>query len=403
MRICLVGPTYPFRGGISHYTTVLCRELRSRHEVYLVSLRKQYPRWLFPGRTQKDESREVLAVDNDPVLRPLHPPSWSRAYRRIVDFGPDLVLFQWWHPYFAPCFGALARRLVRRAGIRTAYLVHNARSHERSPIERILTAYALRAPSCFVAHSEEDRRGIERVRPGASIEIGPHPAYDVFRADDGLAPEEARRRLGVPEAETLLFFGYVRRYKGLPLLLDALARVREKRDCRLLVVGEFYHDRRETYEKIRDHRLAGAVTLVDRYVPNEEVRLYFASADLVVLPYRSASQSGVAQIAFSFGKPVVATRVGGLPEVVEEGITGLLVPPDDTVALGDAIETFFRDGLAERMVSNIERSRHRFSWAAMVERIERIAEEAGRESNATPGIGAAPRAAGERSPAGIGS
>jgi len=376
MRFALIGPAHPFRGGIAHYTALLSRALQERHEVRFVSLRRQYPRLLFPGTTQHDASRDALVVESIPLIVPLRPSSWRKACRTIADFRPDLVLVQWWHPFFAPCFGTIVRRLRRAHGIRTAFVVHNARGHERSFVERTLTRWALRGASHFLAHSQEDRGALEGMCPGATIEVSPHPNYEFFRTGEAtLRPAEARARLELPEAPTVLFFGYVRRYKGLPVLVRAMAEVLHERPCRLLVVGEFYHDRRETEALVRELGIGNSVTLVDRYVANEEVGLYFAASDLVALPYRTASQSGVAQIAFAFGKPVVATRVGGLPEVVEDGVTGALVPPDDPHALAAAILHLFREARFEEMARAIESRRERFGWERIVERVEALAAE----------------------------
>ncbi len=374
MRICLVGPTYPFRGGIAHYNTVLFRELAKRHETFLVSLRKQYPNWLFPGTTQRDESERPLAVDHHPILTPLGPHTWRAAARHVERLRPDVVVIQWWHPFFAPMTGALARRL-RKRGMRVVVLCHNGRAHEASRIDGILTRYAFSAADAFIAHSSGDRDAILEMRPDAKVVVSPHPSYACFRMRDAIDRTAARSTLGLPDRETLLFFGYVREYKGLPLLLEAMAAVREKRDAQLVVVGEFYSGREEAEAIVARHALDDRVLFVDRYVANEEVQGYFECADAVVLPYRSASQSGIVQIAYEFLRPVIATRVGGLPEVIEDGTTGFLCDPSaDSIAAG--IERFFaseRDALEEQ----IRGYRARFTWDAMVDVIESIAVEPG--------------------------
>ncbi len=383
MRIALVGPTYPFRGGIAHYNTVLYRELSKRHEVFLVSLKRQYPRILFPGRTQRDESRDILAVDNDPILTPLNPLTWRRATERLASLKPDLVVFQWWHPFFGPAFGSVARGL-RRRGIRVAFLCHNGRAHERSRIDDLLAGYALRAADAFIAHSNEDASALREAVPDTPITVSPHPSYDCFQnASHPIGKSEARGRIGVGEDdEVLLFFGYVRRYKGLPVLLEAMPKLRHGK-ARLLVVGEFYHGGDEARETVRDLGIADRVTFVDRYVANEEVAPYFVAADAVILPYRSASQSGIVQIAYAFGRPVVATRVGGLPEVVDEGETGFLCEPENPDALASAIDRIL-DADRASMRGAIERGRDRFSWDRMVEVVEGIAGEADQTAAASP-------------------
>lgn len=372
MRICLVGPTYPFRGGIAHYNTVLFRELAKRHETFLVSLRKQYPNWLFPGTTQRDESERPIAVDHHPILTPLGPHTWRTAARHIERLRPDLVVIQWWHPFFAPAFGSLARRLKRR-GMRVVVLCHNGRAHEASRLDGILTRYAFSGADAFIAHSEGDRAAILETRRDARVVVSPHPSYSCFRMREEATRSEARATLGLPDRETLLFFGYVREYKGLPLLLEAMASIRDRRNVQLLVVGEFYSGRDEADALVARHGLDDRVLFVDRYVANEEVQGYFECADAVVLPYRSASQSGIVQIAYELTRPVIATRVGGLPEVVEDGGTGFLCDPNPG-SIEAAIERFFASD-PEALAQRIRDYRTRFAWDAMVDVIESLTAE----------------------------
>ncbi len=371
MNICMVGPTHPFRGGIAHYTSVLYRELSRSHNVSLVSLRSQYPNFLFPGTTQLDNSRQGIAVPNDPLLSPVNPFTWHISARAIARRNPDLVLFQWWQPFFGPSFGTVAR-LLRRWGFPSAFLCHNVQAHESSSLDGILSLYALKASASYLVHSHVDSQQLKRWIPSAVVEVAPHPRYDMFKRSACSSKADAREHLGLPDVQILLFFGNIRKYKGLPILLRALDAARRQRPIHLVVAGEFYHGRQEVQELIRELNLERSVTIVDRYVPNEEVSKFFAATDAVVLPYLSASQSGVAQVAYSFGIPVIATEVGGLPEVVEDGTTGLLVPPEDPGALSDAIVHFFEQGMAGQMSVNILGRSHYFSWQRMVEAITRL-------------------------------
>jgi len=371
MRFCLLGPTHPFRGGIAHYNTMLWRALSRRHEVAFVSMRRQYPDFLFPGTTQHDASRDALRVDDEPRLVPLSPASWKRTARRVIELEPDLAIIPWWHPFFGPCFGSVADRLAR-AGVPTCFLCHNGKAHESGLLDAWLTRRAFRSVDRFVAHSEQDAAAIRAVRPRADVRVSPHPTYDCFRADESRPPAALRSELGLAERPTLLFFGYVRRYKGLPVLLRAMPKILERHDCQLAVVGEFYHEEEETRALVRELGLESSVRIESRYVPNEEVSAWFGAADAVVLPYRSASQSGIVQIAYGFDKPVVATRVGGLPEVITEGRTGFLADPEDPDSLADAVERYFRSDRS-LLAEAIRRGRDRFSWDRMVETLEGVA------------------------------
>ena len=374
MRICLIGPTHPFRGGISHYTTLLCRALARRHAVRFIAFRRQYPGWLFPGTTDRDPSSAALrAPGAERLIDGMNPLTWVAAALRAAEFRPALVVLPWWVGFWGAAFwtiGILLRMLTRA---RIVFLCHNVVAHEAGRFDRWATRLALSVGHAFIVHSAEDARNLRELRPLARIARSPHPTYEVF-STGRLSRGEARRLLGLADDErVVLFFGFVRPYKGLPVLLEALARVLREMPVSLLVVGEFYEDRALTERRIEKLGLDGRVTLVDRYVPNEEVERYFAAADVVALPYLSATGSGICQIAFGHGRAVIATAVGCLPEVVADGRTGLVVPPGDAAALAAALVRFFREGLRDRFEREVLRRRRRFEWGRMVETIEGLA------------------------------
>jgi glycosyltransferase involved in cell wall biosynthesis len=370
LNLALVGVTHPFRGGISHYSTLLCRALRERHTVRFYSLYRQYPALFFPGRSQIDESAAALAVDHEPTIDSCNPYTWLRTARRIIRQRPDLLVISWWHPFFAPAFGTIAH-LARRAGIPSCFLCHNAVPHERSPVDRALLRYAFSAARVFIVHSRQDHDDLLELRPRATVLHHPHPSYAVFAGADTVPETEAKRRLQLTGKRVLLFFGFVREYKGLDVLLEAVQQLDPAEGHHLLVVGEFYDDRARYRAALDNLTQRGQLTLVDRYVPNEEIGLYFAAADLVAVPYLSATQSGVIQIAYGFGKPVVATAVGGIPEVVAEGRTGYLVPAGDAAAIANAVRRYFTEGDPEEFRREIAAENRRYSWDAMVDTVER--------------------------------
>lgn len=368
MKISVLGPTYPFRGGISHYTTLLVQHLRERNEVQFVSFDKQYPRFLFPGRTQIDESQRPFCTESERLLSFADPLSWRRSAARIVDFAPEAFVLSWVNPALALQFryisGYVRRHLPRT---RIVFWCHNVVLHENVPFSRALTRMALRRGDHFIVSYEEARRDLLDLRPGSAVSVAHLPELGVFHSD--ISSDEARRGLGFDEdARVALYFGFVRPYKGLMHLLRALPRAaRLVPDLRLLVVGESWGDAERYRAEVERLGIEDLVTMVDRYVPNEEVSLYFEAADLVVLPYETASGSGIIQIAYSFAKPVVTTLVGALSEVVEDGKTGFLVPPCDPQALADAIAGFFQSGRPDDFARNIERFRTRFSWDGFIE------------------------------------
>ena len=373
MKCALIGPTYPFRGGIAHYTTLLCHHLRRGHQVEFISFRRQYPDWLFPGRTDREPSRPLLAEECQRMLDPLQPWTWVQAARRIESFAPDLLLLQWWVPFWAPVWWSILWLVRRQARPRVLFISHNVLPHEASRVDRFLARRVLGQGDAIVVHSRRDRDDLLRLLPGADVRVTAHPTYEVF-AQAASSPTEARRTLGLDdETRVILFFGFVRAYKGLHYLIEALPRVLVHLDAHLLVAGEFWDDPAPYRERIRFLGLDGRVTLVDRYVPNEEVGAYFAAADLVALPYLDATQSGVVQIAFGFGVPVVTTTVGGLVETVQDGATGFLVPPGDSEALAAAILRYFQEDLGPIFRTNIRAQRDRFSWERLVMLIEELA------------------------------
>jgi glycosyltransferase involved in cell wall biosynthesis len=376
-RIAVLGLTHPFRGGIAHYCTLLVRELRKSHEVAFVTLRRQYPKLLFPGRTQHDQSAASLAEPDDPWIDSVNPLTWLATAWRLRRGGYDLVLIQWWHPFFGLCFGTIANLLLLTSRTPVAFLCHNVLPHERSRIDRLLTGFAFWRASRFIVHSQADLALLRALKPAALIRQGEHPRYAFFGAAGAPDRADARRRLGLdPDERVLLFFGYVRPYKGLRHLLDALPAIQHACPCRVLVVGEFYEPKQPYLEQLAAHGLGERVRIVDRYVDNEEVSLYFSAADVVVLPYESASQSGVAQIAFGLGVPVITTDVGGLGQAIEHDRTGLMVPPRDPAALAAAVIRFFDEGCAERFRAAIEARAAGAGWQSMAEVVLSLLQDA---------------------------
>lgn len=370
MTIEIVGTAYPLRGGISHYTSLLYRELRRRHDVRITTFTRQYPSFLFPGRSQQESGGELLRVPAEARVDSIDPRTWFSTGAEIRRRKPDLLLFQYWLPFFGPCFGTIARRARANGHTRVLYICHNIVPHEHRPGDRLFTRYAFGAADGFIVLSEAVERDLRAFLPAAPHRMVPHPVYDLFgEAQDRSA---ARSALGLPDQRLLLFFGYVRAYKGLDILLDALALVRRRLDVRLLVAGEFYDDEAKYRSRIAQLNLGEHVHIAADYIPNNRVGAYFSAADAVILPYLSATQSGIAQIAFNFDRPVVATTVGGLGEVVVEGRTGFLVPPGDAPALAEAILRFYTEDRRDGFTAAVREEKQKYSWDAMVRAIEEL-------------------------------
>jgi glycosyltransferase involved in cell wall biosynthesis len=374
MKVAVIGPTYPIRGGISHYTTLMVKRLRERHDVLFVSYLKQYPAFLFPGRTQIDDSADPIETESEPIISFANPLSWWKAAGRIASFAPEVLVFSWVNPALAVQFRAISALLRRRSPeTRIIFWCHNVTGHESRALDVILTRFAFRHGDEFIVHGEEIRKDFHALLPGAPVSVTDHPIYDVF-AEHARPSSEAREQLGLDaDAPVVLYFGFVRQYKGLKYLLEAVPDARDALPgLHLLVVGEFWDSPDEYLDRIRDLGIAECVTVHDAYVPNEEVALYFCAADIVALPYVSASASGIIQIAYGFDKPVLTTRVGSLPEVVEDGSTGYLVEPGDSAALAGALKDFFEGGRGEELSRNVSEYRERFSWDRFAEQVEEI-------------------------------
>lgn len=376
MRICVVGPTYPYRGGIAHYTTLLVTHLRAAgHVTRFYSYTRQYPRFLFPGKTDKDPSTVPLRTECEYILDPMNPLTWWQLCRKVRADAPDVLVLQWWVPYWTPSLTFISRWIKRNTTIRVVYICHNVVPHEGGGmLDRRFAMTVLRRGDMFIVHSEQDRYRLLALLPRAKVIKIHHPSYvELANQSTTHASAALREQLELPnDRPVLLFFGFVRPYKGLEYLIQALPHVLEVLPVHLLVVGEFWSSSQFYEAYAREFGVEHAITFVNRYVPNEELEPYFDLSEVVVLPYISATQSGVVQLAFGFGKPVITTRVGGLHEVVEDGRTGLIVPPQDENALAEAIIRYVRDGLSTPMSAAVRvvASQWPDSWRRLVESVE---------------------------------
>jgi glycosyltransferase involved in cell wall biosynthesis len=381
MKIAFLGPAPPLRGGIVTYIAMLVRVLEQRgHEIFWASFRKQYPRFLFPGTEQEGESAPWLRHANLPRFVPWSPWSWWRTARDLQRAGPRAVVLKYWIPFFAPGFCAVTWLLRRHGKIRVIYILDNVIPHEKYPCGLLLTRLALRQGHGFVAQSEQVRRDLFSVLPGTdpqAVVTTPHPVYDFgVPGRPRRSQAEARAALGLPaDVRLVLYFGFIKPYKGVVHLIDAAPRLRERYGAgiRVMVVGDIYGERESYFERVRERGVADVLQILDGFVPDETVEDYFLACDLVVLPYVSATQSGIVQIAYNYCKPVVTTNVGGLPEVVRDGETGFVVPPEDPAALAAAVVRFFDEECAPAFAAAIAGERAKYSWDRMAEALERLA------------------------------
>jgi D-inositol-3-phosphate glycosyltransferase len=360
-RIALLGPLAPWRGGLAQYLALLGESLLPAAEVRGWTFTRQYPQFLFPGDSQIDAATRRPSFPVAATLDSIGPWSWRTTARAIDAFAPGAVILKWWMPFFGPAFASSVGPL-RDRGTRVVLVCDNLVPHEHRPFDLEFTRWMLRNSDGYLVMSDAVERDLDALKRGAIRRRVPHPLYAQF--DSGRwTRESARSALGIaPDAEVALFFGFIRRYKGLDVLLDAWPRVRARRPVELIVAGEFYEDATPYRAQVAAAGGAPAVRLFDHYLPDEEVERAFKAADVVVLPYRTATQSGVTHVAWAVGLPVITTDVGGLAEAIHPGESGLVVPPDNPAALADAIVRFFAEALGPRLKEGVARVRAAHSW-----------------------------------------
>lgn len=353
-RLALVGPVTPYRGGIAQYTTELRRALAARCELHTISFRRQYPAWLYPGKSDREPGPgEFTEPQVDYILDALNPFTWASAARSIAARGCDLAVIDWWTLFWAPGF-ALMARMLRARGVPVTFLCHNLFDHDSSVIKRAVASHLLAQADAYLVHGNAQADALRRQFPSKHVVVHPHPTYDRF--PEPLQPPVGRGRL------ELLFFGFIRPYKGLDTLISALARLNDPA-VHLSVVGEPWCQ----VERLRaDVEASGApnVHLHLDYVDDASAASFFARADLVVLPYRSATSSGVAAVAYHYDRPILATRVGGLPDVVQEGRTGFLVDAESPGQIAACIKELTRERL-NNMRGAVRSIKTRFTWDSL--------------------------------------
>jgi len=372
MKIALIGPAFPYRGGIAHHTNMLYTYLRKHgHEVDLITFTRQYPKFLYPGEFQEElgDGGDWGGIRSERMIDSINPFNWIKVGRELKRRNYDLIAFKFWLPFFGPAFGTIAR-LAHRKGRKDIVIVcENLIPHEKRPGDLAFTKYFFRYCNMAVAQSSVVKRDLERLFPSIPHVMLPHPTYENFGAS--LAKEETRSRLGITAPKVILFFGFVRKYKGLDRLLAAMPEiVRRIPDAHLLVVGEFFEDAEPYLAQIREGGVEKHVTIHDRYVPNEEVAEWFSVADMLVLPYHSATNSGIAQIAYNFATPVIVTDVGSLSEIVIDGVTGFVLRDPSPEGIASAVEKMYEGDTIARFSEGIKVERRKYSWDAFVEGIE---------------------------------
>jgi len=376
MKIIILGTAYPYRGGLAAFNERLAYEFQKEgHDVETYTFTHQYPDFLFPGKTQysSDPAPEDLNI-----VRKVHsynPFNWGKVGREIAKKNPDVLIFAYWMSFMAPCMGTIARKVRKNHHTRILALVHNMMPHEPNILDKFLPPYFVKSMDGFMALSESVVKDIERLdKRNCPKRFSPHPIYDHY--GERLSREQALSLLKLdPEYHYVLFFGFIRAYKGLDLLLDAFADERlQQQKVKLLVAGEFYGSPEPYMQQIKNHDLEDTVLLFNDYIPDNEVNRFFSAADIVAQPYKTATQSGVTQIAFHFEKPMLVTNVGGLAEIVPDGKIGYVVEPDSK-QIADALWRFFQEKKQEEFERNVVEEKKKYAWSEFTKAIDKVMEK----------------------------
>lgn len=367
MKIVILGPAHPYRGGLASIMETMAREYQRRgDEVKVYTFSLQYPSLLFPGKSQTVDAPAPHDLHIERVMNTCNPLNWVALGNRLRKEAPDMILMKYWTPFMAPCFGTIARIARKNGKTKVICQIDNVEPHEHHLIDKPFNSYYLGAVDGFVYMSEQVGGELKAYTSAPAI-FSPHPMFEHF--GERVERTEACAKLGLDaEKRYLLFFGLIRDYKGLDLLLEAFEKIDDD-SLRLLVAGEFYNDK-EQYRAALE-RLGERVVLHDHFIPDAEVAAYFSVADALVLPYRTATQSGVTQIAYNFSVPMVVTRVGGLPEIVPDGKVGFVCEPT-AEGVHKAIVQLYEGDALQRFAENFPAERKRFSWATMCDKLVEV-------------------------------
>jgi glycosyltransferase involved in cell wall biosynthesis len=366
MKISIISTAYPLRGGIAHFVGLLYRELKKENEVSVVTFKRQYPKIFFPGKSQLEAGDETEKIPSRVSVDSVNPFNWLLEGLRQKSEAPDLIIFKYWMPFFAPCFYVISALARLNGKTKVLVVCDNVLPHERKPGDKMLTKLFFSAVDYFILLSNKVLEDLLSLKPAAAYKVLPHPVYSNFGQP---APKKhAREKLKLKDEKLILFFGFIRDYKGLDLLLEALAKLKDS-EIKLIVAGEFYTDKEKYLSLIEDLKIGGSVRLFTDFIPSGEVKYYFSACDAVILPYKSATQSGIVQIAMNFRKPVIATDVGGLKEVVLNNKTGFIVDEINPEKLAEAIQKFYNENREAEFVANIECEVEKYSWNRFTEGI----------------------------------
>jgi len=371
MKIQILSSAYPLRGGIAHFVGLLYYELKKNHDTKVLTFKRQYPAIFFPGKTQLEGGDSSEKIPTEIIVDSINPFNWIKVGKNIYKDAPDILIFKYWMPFFAPCFGMITKHAKKNNKTKVVVICDNVIPHENKPFDKTLTKYFFNRVDYFVVLSESVGRDLLSLYPKAKHKLLPHPIYSNF--GETVLKSEAKSFLNIKTEKVILFFGFIRDYKGLDTLLLAMSELKDE-NIKLLVAGEFYTYKEKYFNIIKEHKLEKNIILKTDFIPTNEVKYYFSASDVVILPYKSATQSGIVQIAVNFKKPVIATNVGGLAEVIVNEESGYIIEKENPKALAQAIDRFYTEEKEIPFANNIIKIADKYSWKNFADGIIKLAK-----------------------------
>lgn len=375
MKIVIIGTASPYRGGLATYNERLATELlKEGHDVAIQTFKVQYPNFLFPGKSQYTDEACPEHLNITRSINSINPFNWLRIGKRIKKEKPDLVIIKFWLPFMGPCFGTILRQIKKNNHTKVVCIVDNMIPHESRIGDKSFTKYFIKPVDCFVAMSQSVLTDIESFDSNKPKLLSPHPLFDNF--GEILSKEDALKKLNLStDFKYMLFFGFIRKYKGLDLLIEAFADERfRNQNIKLIIAGEYYADKELYVNLIKQHSLEDDIIQVNEFISNSEVKYYFNAADVIVQPYKTATQSGVTQIAYHFNKPMIVTDVGGLSELCPHERVGYVVEPGPK-EISDAIFNFFQYDVEKKFVENVKEEKKKYAWGILTQNIMQLVDK----------------------------
>ena len=375
MRVIIIGPAHPLRGGLASYNERLAKQfIDEGNEVTIYTFSLQYPSFIFPGTTQYSTESKPSNLTINVCINSINPFNWIKVGNNLKNEKPDLVIVRYWLPFMGPCLGFILRQIKKNKQTKIVCIADNIIPHEKRFGDKAFTKYFVQPVDAFITMSDKVMTDLKLFAPTKPTQLVAHPLYDNF--GEKVSKEEARLKLGIKNEELiLLFFGFIRKYKGLDLLLNAMKIIKNSnfniQNSKLLIAGEFYEDRKAYDEQIEKLDLQESLILHTDFIPDSEVKYYLCAADVVVQPYKNATQSGVTPLAYHFEKPMIVTNVGGLPSLVPNNKVGLIAEPN-AESIAEKIIDYFTKGEAYFLPHLIEEKK-KFTWSKMTASIKQIA------------------------------